>query len=108
MPMFPSSGSLSGASHSDFSFAAFGRKEIKLAENEIPGLITLRQKYGPKQVLKGARIAGPLHMTIQTSALFETLTALDVEGTWTSCNIFSTQDHAAAVIVSIGVPLSDL
>ncbi|KAG0036864.1 S-adenosyl-L-homocysteine hydrolase, partial [Podila clonocystis] len=80
----------------DISLAAFGRKEIELAENEMPGLMALRQKYGPSQVLKGARVAGSLHMTIQTAVLIETLTALGAEVTWTSCNIFATQDHAAA------------
>ncbi|KAG0094803.1 S-adenosyl-L-homocysteine hydrolase [Podila epicladia] len=89
----------------DISLAAFGRKEIELAENEMPGLMALRQKYGPSQVLKGARIAGSLHMTIQTAVLIETLTALGAEVTWTSCNIFSTQDHAAAAIAESGVPV---
>ena len=72
----------------------------------MPGLMALRQKYGPAQVLKGARIAGSLHMTIQTAVLIETLTALGAEVTWTSCNIFSTQDHAAAAIAESGVPVS--
>ncbi|KAG0276919.1 S-adenosyl-L-homocysteine hydrolase, partial [Linnemannia gamsii] len=89
----------------DINLAAFGRKEIELAENEMPGLIALRQKYGPEQVLKGARIAGSLHMTIQTAVLIETLTALGAEVTWTSCNIFSTQDHAAAAIAVTDVPV---
>ncbi|KAF9434445.1 S-adenosyl-L-homocysteine hydrolase [Entomortierella beljakovae] len=89
----------------DISLAAFGRKEIELAENEMPGLMALRQKYGPQQVLKGARIVGSLHMTIQTAVLIETLTALGAEVTWTSCNIFSTQDHAAAAIAESGVPV---
>jgi len=71
----------------------------------MPGLIALRQKYGPQKVLKGARIAGSLHMTIQTAVLIETLTALGAEVTWTSCNIFSTQDHAAAAIAESGVPV---
>ncbi|KAG0264958.1 S-adenosyl-L-homocysteine hydrolase [Actinomortierella ambigua] len=89
----------------DISLAAFGRKEIELAENEMPGLMALRKKYGPQQVLKGARVAGSLHMTIQTAVLIETLTALGAEVTWTSCNIFSTQDHAAAAIAESGVPV---
>ncbi|KAF9290069.1 S-adenosyl-L-homocysteine hydrolase, partial [Linnemannia elongata] len=89
----------------DISLAAFGRKEIELAENEMPGLMALRQKYGPQQILKGARIVGSLHMTIQTAVLIETLTALGAEVTWTSCNIFSTQDHAAAAIAESGVPV---
>ncbi|KAF4453450.1 adenosylhomocysteinase, partial [Fusarium austroafricanum] len=79
----------------DLSLAAFGRKEIELAENEMPGLMQTRAKYAADQPLAGARIAGCLHMTIQTAVLIETLTALGAEVTWTSCNIFSTQDHAA-------------
>ena len=89
----------------DLSLAAFGRKEIELAENEMPGLMAIRQKYAPDQPLAGARIAGCLHMTIQTAVLIETLTALGAEVTWTSCNIFSTQDHAAAAIAAAGVPV---
>ncbi|KAK9717974.1 S-adenosyl-L-homocysteine hydrolase, partial [Basidiobolus ranarum] len=89
----------------DISLAAFGRKEIELAENEMPGLMNLRQKYGPTQPLAGARIAGCLHMTIQTAVLIETLVALGAEVTWSSCNIFSTQDHAAAAIAATGVPV---
>ncbi|KAI8384259.1 adenosylhomocysteinase [Radiomyces spectabilis] len=89
----------------DISLAAFGRKEIELAENEMPGLMAIREKYGPSQPLKGARIAGCLHMTIQTAVLIETLTALGAEVTWSSCNIFSTQDHAAAAIAATGVPV---
>ncbi|ESK88084.1 s-adenosyl-l-homocysteine hydrolase [Moniliophthora roreri MCA 2997] len=89
----------------DISLAAFGRKEIEIAENEMPGLIYLRKKYGPSQPLKGARIAGCLHMTIQTAVLIETLTHLGAEVTWSSCNIFSTQDHAAAAIAATGVPV---
>src|SRR6187431_2049443 len=87
----------------DMSLAAWGRKEIELAENEMPGLMALRKKYGPTKVLKGARIAGCLHMTIQTAVLIETLTALGAEVTWSSCNIFSTQDQAAAAIAATGV-----
>ncbi len=89
----------------DMSQAEWGRKEIMLAENEMPGLMALREKYGKSQPLKGARIAGCLHMTIQTAVLIETLKALGAEVTWSSCNIFSTQDHAAAAIAETGVPV---
>ncbi|TPX30882.1 adenosylhomocysteinase [Synchytrium microbalum] len=89
----------------DITLADFGRKEIEIAENEMPGLMSLRSKYGPAQPLKGARIAGCLHMTIQTAVLIETLTALGADVTWSSCNIFSTQDHAAAAIAATGVPV---
>ncbi|KAJ2080799.1 S-adenosyl-L-homocysteine hydrolase [Coemansia sp. RSA 988] len=89
----------------DISLAAWGRKDIELSENEMPGLMNLRKKYGSQQPLKGARIAGCLHMTIQTAVLIETLTALGAEVAWSSCNIFSTQDHAAAAIASTGVPV---
>ena len=89
----------------DMALAAWGRKEITLAENEMPGLMALRQKYGKQKPLKGARIAGCLHMTIQTAVLIETLTELGAEVTWSSCNIFSTQDHAAAAIAETGVPV---
>jgi len=83
----------------DLSLAAFGRKEIQLAEHEMPGLMSLRKEFGPSQPLRGARITGSLHMTIQTAVLIETLTALGAQVRWASCNIFSTQDHAAAAIV---------
>ena len=89
----------------DISLAEWGRKEILLAEKEMPGLMALRQEYGPSQSLKGARIAGCLHMTIQTAVLIETLVALGAEVTWSSCNIFSTQDHAAAAIAAAGIPV---
>ncbi|CAG78108.1 Adenosylhomocysteinase [Yarrowia lipolytica] len=89
----------------DIGLAAFGRKEIELAENEMPGLMQTREKYAAVQPLKGARIAGCLHMTIQTAVLIETLVALGAEVTWSSCNIFSTQDHAAAAIAAAGVPV---
>uniref|UniRef100_A0A060T8F3 Adenosylhomocysteinase n=1 Tax=Blastobotrys adeninivorans TaxID=409370 RepID=A0A060T8F3_BLAAD len=89
----------------DIGLAAFGRKEIELAENEMPGLMETRKKYASVQPLKGARIAGCLHMTIQTAVLIETLVALGAEVTWSSCNIFSTQDHAAAAIAAAGVPV---
>jgi adenosylhomocysteinase len=87
----------------DISLAEWGRKEIKLAEEEMPGLMSLRKEYGPSKPLKGARIAGCLHMTIQTAVLIETLTELGAEVTWSSCNIFSTQDHAAAAIAAAGI-----
>jgi adenosylhomocysteinase len=86
----------------DPSLAAWGRKEIELAEAEMPGLMALRKEYGPAKILKGARIAGCLHMTIQTAVLIETLIELGAEVTWSSCNIFSTQDHAAAAIAAAG------
>ncbi len=89
----------------DIAQAAWGRKEITLAEKEMPGLMALREEYGPSQPLKGARIAGCLHMTIQTAVLIETLVALGAEVTWSSCNIFSTQDHAAAAIAEAGIPV---
>ncbi|MFO1042950.1 MAG: adenosylhomocysteinase [Planctomycetaceae bacterium] len=89
----------------DMSLADWGRKEIEIAENEMPGLMALRAKYGASKPLKGARIAGCLHMTIQTAVLIETLTALGAEVTWSSCNIFSTQDQAAAAIAATGVPV---
>lgn len=89
----------------DISLADWGRKEITIAEAEMPGLMALREEYGKEQPLKGARIAGCLHMTIQTAVLIETLVALGAEVTWSSCNIFSTQDHAAAAIAAAGVPV---
>src|SRR4051812_42855550 len=89
----------------DMSLAEWGRKEIRLAEAEMPGLMALRAEYGAQQPLKGARIAGCLHMTIQTAVLIETLVALGAEVRWSSCNIFSTQDHAAAAIAAAGVPV---
>ncbi len=89
----------------DINEAAWGRKELNIAETEMPGLMALREQYGKEQPLKGARIAGSLHMTIQTAALIETLTALGAEVRWASCNIFSTQDHAAAAIAATGVPV---
>src|SRR5690554_1267268 len=87
----------------DISLAEWGRREIELAEAEMPGLMSLREEYKDEQPLKGTRIAGCLHMTIQTAVLIETLTALGAEVTWSSCNIFSTQDHAAAAIAATGV-----
>ena len=89
----------------DMSLAEWGRKEIKLAEAEMPGLMSLRSEFGPSKPLAGARIAGCLHMTIQTAVLIETLIELGAEVTWSSCNIFSTQDHAAAAIAAAGIPV---
>jgi adenosylhomocysteinase len=89
----------------DMSLSPWGRKEIEIAESEMPGLMATRAEYGPKQVLKGARIAGSLHMTIQTAVLIETLKALGADVRWASCNIFSTQDHAAAAIAATGTPV---
>lgn len=83
----------------DLSLADFGRKELRIAEHEMPGLMSLRREYAEVQPLKGARISGSLHMTVQTAVLIETLTALGAEVRWASCNIFSTQDHAAAAVV---------
>merc|ERR1740129_1593559 len=89
----------------DISLADWGRKTIQLAEKEMPGLMYIRQTYGPSKPLKGARIAGCLHMTVQTAVLIETLLELGADVTWSSCNIFSTQDHAAAAIAARGVPV---
>ena len=89
----------------DLSLAEWGRKEIAMAEDEMPGLMAIRAEYGPSQSLKGARIAGCLHMTIQTAVLIETLTALGATVRWSSCNIFSTQDHAAAAVAAAGTPV---
>ena len=89
----------------DIALAEFGRKEISLAETEMPGLMATREEYGPKQPLKGARIAGSLHMTIQTAVLIETLAALGADVRWVSCNIYSTQDHAAAAVAAAGIPV---
>src|SRR6187455_792099 len=89
----------------DIGLADWGRKELDMAETEMPGLMAIREEYGPKKVLKGARIAGSLHMTIQTGVLIETLTALGADVRWASCNIYSTQDHAAAAIAASGVPV---
>ena len=89
----------------DIALADFGRKEIEIAETEMPGLMALRAEFGERKPLKGARIAGSLHMTIQTAVLIETLVALGAEVRWASCNIYSTQDHAAAAIAAAGVPV---
>ena len=89
----------------DIAQAEFGRKEISIAESEMPGLMALREEYSKENPLKGARIIGCLHMTIQTAVLIETLVALGAEVRWSSCNIFSTQDHAAAAIAKAGICL---
>src|SRR2546422_11778521 len=89
----------------DLSLGDWGRKEIRIAESEMPALMAIRAEYAARQPLKGARIAGSLHMTIQTAVLIETLKALGAEVRWASCNIFSTQDHAAAAIAAAGVPV---
>src|SRR5262245_12923441 len=89
----------------DLSLASWGRKEIAVAEHEMHGLMAIRKKYAPTQPLKGARIAGSLHMTIQTAVLIETLQALGADIRWASCNIYSTQDHAAAAIAVKGTPV---
>src|SRR5512147_2711544 len=89
----------------DISLADWGRKEIAIAETEMPGLMALREEYKGQQPLKGARIAGSLHMTIQTAVLIETLVKLGAEVRWASCNIFSTQDHAAAAVAAAGIPV---
>src|SRR5213076_1545607 len=89
----------------DLKLAAWGRKEIAIAETEMPGLMAIRDEFAPQQPLRGARIAGSLHMTIQTAVLIETLKALGAEVRWASCNIYSTQDHAAAAIAASGTPV---
>src|SRR5438105_3405898 len=89
----------------DLALAAWGRKEIQIAETEMPGLMAIREEYSAKKPLAGARITGSLHMTIQTAVLIETLEELGAEIRWASCNIFSTQDHAAAAIAATGVPV---
>src|SRR4029079_7887799 len=89
----------------DISLADFGRKEIGIAEKEMPGLMAIREKYAPSKPLAGVRVTGSLHMTIQTGVLIETMGALGADGPWARCNIFSTQDHAAAAIAAVGVPV---
>jgi len=89
----------------DLSLAEWGRKEIEIAEKEMPGLMSIRRKYSAEKPLKGARITGSLHMTIQTAVLIETLAELGADVRWASCNIFSTQDHAAAAIAAAGIPV---
>src|SRR6201990_22995 len=89
----------------DIGLAEWGRKEIAIAETEMPGLMATREEFGPEQPLRGARVAGSLHMTIQTAVLIETLTALGADVRWASCNIYSTQDHAAAAVAAGGTPV---
>ncbi|MBT7298701.1 MAG: adenosylhomocysteinase, partial [Victivallales bacterium] len=89
----------------DLALSGFGRKELDIAEKEMPGLMATREKYGPAQPLAGVKITGSLHMTIQTAVLIETLVALGADVRWASCNIFSTQDHAAAAIAAGGTPV---
>ena len=89
----------------DISLADFGRKEIEIAEHEMPGLVAIREKYAAEKPLQGVRIMGSLHMTVQTAVLIETLVALGADVRWVSCNIYSTQDHAAAAIAKAGVPV---
>ena len=103
-------GTISTKSNTDYKIkniklADWGRKEIEIAEKEMPGLVSLRKKYGKDKPLKNARISGSLHMTIQTAVLIETLVALGADVRWASCNIFSTQDHAAAAIAAKGIPV---
>ena len=104
-PVKPKAASAADYIVKDISLAEFGRKEISLAETEMPGLMATREEYGPKKPLKGARIAGSLHMTIQTAVLIETLVELGADVRWVSCNIYSTQDHAAAAVAAAGVPV---
>src|SRR3974390_3284506 len=99
------SGAFTDFKVADLSLAEWGRKEIELAEVEMPGLMACREEYGPTKPLAGARIAGSLHMTIQTAVLIETLVELGAQVRWASCNIFSTQDHAAAAIAARGIPV---
>ncbi|RYZ15959.1 MAG: adenosylhomocysteinase, partial [Myxococcaceae bacterium] len=89
----------------DLKLASWGRKEIRIAESEMPALMAIREEYAKQQPLKGARVTGSLHMTIQTAVLVETLQALGAQVRWASCNIFSTQDHAAAALVEAGTPV---
>lgn len=103
--VFPTMSDFSDYKVMDMKQAAFGRREIGMAEIEMPGLMALRAEFGAAKPLAGARITGSLHMTIQTAVLIETLTALGAEVRWASCNIFSTQDHAAAAIAATGVPV---
>src|SRR6266571_1011597 len=89
----------------DLELASWGRKEIAIAETEMPGVMAIREEFAPQQPLRGARIAGSLHMTVQTAVLIETLKALGAEVRWASCNIYSTQDHAAAAVAASGTPV---
>src|SRR5512141_3489092 len=105
MSAVPQSKNFTDCKVADLSLADWGRKEIRIAETEMPGLMAIREEFAAKQPLKGARIAGSLHMTVQTAVLIETLEALGAKVRWASCNIFSTQDHAAAAIAKSGVPV---
>ena len=105
MSAVPQSKNFTDCKVADLSLADWGRKEIRIAETEMPGLMAIREEFAAKQPLKGARIAGSLHMTIQTAVLIETLQALGAEVRWASCNIYSTQDHAAAAIAADGIPV---
>src|SRR3989338_2607670 len=105
MRAVPQSKSFTDCKVADLSLADWGRKEIRIAETEMPGLMAIREEYTAKQPLKGARITGSLHMTIQTAVLIETLQALGAQVRWASCNIYSTQDHAAAAIAATGTPV---
>src|SRR3970282_177106 len=105
MSAVPNSKNFTDCKVVELSRAHWGRKEIRIAENEIPGLMPIREEYAAKQPLKGARITGSLHMTIQTAVLIETLRALGADIRWASCNIYSTQDHAAAAIAAGGTPV---
>src|SRR5450830_455649 len=105
MSAVPQSKNFTDCKVADLSLADWGRKEIRIAETEMPGLMAIREEYAARQPLKGARIAGSLHMTIQTAVLIETLKALGADVRWASCNIFSTQDHAAAAIAATGTPV---
>src|SRR5476649_2126270 len=105
MSAVPQSKNFTDCKIADLSLADWGRKEIRIAETEMPGLMAIREEFAAKKPLKGARITGSLHMTIQTAVLIETLNALGAEVRWASCNIFSTQDHAAAAIAEGGTPV---
>src|SRR5690242_21863628 len=107
MPASPKAAKTASTDHvvKDLSLAGWGRKEIAIAETEMPGLMATRAEFGSRQPLRGARIAGSLHMTIQTAVLIETLAQLGADIRWASCNIYSTQDHAAAAIAEAGVPV---
>src|SRR3989304_1215063 len=104
-PLTPNTSPFTDFKVADLKLAGWGRKKIRSAEPEMPGLMAIREEYAAKQPLKGARIAGSLHMTIQTAVLIETLKALGADIRWASCNIYSTQDHAAAAIAAKGIPV---
>src|SRR5215831_3666417 len=105
MSAVPQSKSFTDFKVADLALAGWGRKEIAIAETEMPGLMAIREEYAATQPLRGARVAGSLHMTIQTAVLIETLKALGADVRWASCNIYSTQDHAAAAIAAGGTPV---